>query len=117
VEGTIFTVQAFNPDKDERAAEFKRNYEAKFQSSPDIFAALAYDAVYIIADAIRNAGYDSEKIKDYLYNKESFKGVMGQFSFDKNGDILAPIMMKIAKHGKFVPYEHADGNEGNALAG
>jgi len=106
-EGIIYTVQAFDPDKNPRAAEFKKKYEQKYKSSPDIFAGLAYDAVYIIADAIRKVGNNAERIRDYLY-KNSFTGVMGDFSFDENGDVVAPIMMKIAKDGKFVPYDRED---------
>jgi len=102
-EGIIYTVQTFDPDGNQVAAAFKKKYEEQYGSPPDIFAGLAYDAMQVIARSLREVGNDAERIKEYLYNN-SFSGVMGDFSFDRNGDVVAPIIVKIAKNNTFVPY-------------
>lgn len=61
-------------------------------------AALSYDAVYLLADAIRRAGStDRRAIRDALAQTHDFQGVTGKLTFDSNGDALkSVIMMKIS---------------------
>jgi branched-chain amino acid transport system substrate-binding protein len=60
-------------------------------------AALAYDAVSILKDAIERAGAsDRSKIKDALAKTKNFTGVTGEISFNSNGDpIKSAVIMKI----------------------
>lgn len=51
-------------------------------------AVLSYDAPYLLEDAIKNVGYDAEKIKNYFYSIKNYEGTSGIISFDKNGDSL-----------------------------
>lgn len=50
----------------------------------------AYDAVYILKQAIETAGDDSTKVKDYLYKMPAFYGEAGKTEFDENGDLKGP---------------------------
>ena len=47
----------------------------------------------LIFDAIKNVGYDAEKIKDYLHGVSKFNGVTGEVTVLKTGDILSPVTM------------------------
>jgi branched-chain amino acid transport system substrate-binding protein len=51
------------------------------------YAPLAYDAVWLLADAIiRSGSLDSEKIRDALAATREFEGATGRFSFNEYGD-------------------------------
>lgn len=51
------------------------------------FAAHSYDAVGVIAEAIAAVGTDGTALRDYLYDLDVYNGVVGNFTFDDNGDV------------------------------
>ncbi len=64
-----------------------QEYYGKTEISP--YAALAYDAVNVFADAVRRAGsVKREDIQGELLKTVGFKGVTGIISFDEYGDPL-----------------------------
>lgn len=71
--------------ENQKMQSFIFNYNAKFNSTATTAAAIGYDAVYIVTEAIEKAEYNSIKIKDYFYNHD-FKGSLGTITFDKKGD-------------------------------
>ncbi|MEA1929669.1 MAG: hypothetical protein U9M92_02185 [Patescibacteria group bacterium] len=46
-----------------------------------------------------------EIARDYLYGVENYPGVGGLTTFDENGDVVKPIMLKTIKDGEIMPYE------------
>ena len=104
--GVIYTATGYDPESnDVKVKEFEKKYQAKFHKEGDVFAATAYDAVYIMKLAIEKVGYNSESIKNELYKIKYFLGVTGSTSFDKNGDVEKPVLVKIIKDQKFVIVE------------
>lgn len=69
---------------------FVEAYEAAFDESPDHFAALGYDAVMLVHQALREVGFDRSAIRDYLEGvgrrRGAHLGVTGAIAFDENGD-------------------------------
>ena len=64
---------------------FVANFKKAYNSTPSSFNALAYDSIYMIKQAIENAGdADSVKIKDELAKLKDFVGVTGNMSIDAN---------------------------------
>ena len=63
--------------------QFVADYEAEYGVPPDTaFAALAYDAVMLVASAIERAGSAKQKeIADALELTDGFPGVTGAISF------------------------------------
>ena len=105
-EGSITFASWFSGADTPGNQAFIQNYSAKYGMEPDIYAAQSYAAVYILAEAIANAqltgsmATDSTAIRDALTNIRDFDTVLGQFSFDTNGDAdYAPIVL-IVKDGK-----------------
>jgi branched-chain amino acid transport system substrate-binding protein len=74
----------------EAGPRFVEAFTARHGQAPDHFAALAYDAVMLLAEAVRQVGPDRAKIRDYLEsvgaNNDPFEGVSGSIFFDENGD-------------------------------
>ncbi|MBW1938039.1 MAG: ABC transporter substrate-binding protein [Deltaproteobacteria bacterium] len=101
-EGIYFAIPKYDPhSKGERIREFNSRYTAKFSYDSDMFAANGYDAVYIVAKAIRIGGYSGEGIKNALHT-EMFEAVNGNvIRFDSNGDVIKPLVIKTVKSGKF----------------
>ncbi len=75
----------------------KYGYIGKLYSSH----ALAYDAVMLLADAIKRAGSTQKvKIRDALCKTKLFKGVTGSISFNEWGDPIKPVVIIKILNGK-----------------
>ncbi len=89
----------------EEVKQFLDNFRKKYSKDPSYYAALGYDAAYLLKIAIEKGGYHSDGIKNALYTIEDYPGVSGITSFDENGDVIKPVILKTVKNGKFVVYE------------
>lgn len=67
-----------------KATAYMKSYKAKYGEDAGTFDALAYDATYMIKDAIENEkSADSTKIATGLSKLKDFKGVTGSITMDK----------------------------------
>ncbi len=84
---------------------FLAGYKAAYGAEPTypFFAGAAYDDVYLIAQAITNAGDDATKVDQYLHSLPSFTGTIGTYHFDQSGDFVGvnSILQQI-QNGKVV---------------
>ena len=81
--------------------EFKARYKAKFGTEVEIYSPYVYDAVMVMADAMKKAGSaDPAKYLPFLA-KEDYNGVTGHISLDEFGDI---------KNGSLTLYTYKGGN-------
>ena len=105
-EGLIVATPWFG-DKDEpKVQEFVKKYEEEYGAKPDQFAAQAYDALYIMAEGLKNAGEaDRDALRDSLAEIKDLDGVLGKFSFDKDGDVVMEPTVLVIKEGKFQLFE------------
>jgi ABC-type branched-subunit amino acid transport system substrate-binding protein len=78
---------------DPRWLDFVARYEARFHEKPDHFAALAYDQMQILLDAICRAGLNKGRIRDALTGIDRYKGVTGDMVFDPNCKNIAPLFL------------------------
>jgi branched-chain amino acid transport system substrate-binding protein len=64
------------------------------------FVAARYDSIYILVDAMKKCGEDTECISSYIKSKEHY-GLIGKYTFDKNGDMKGlEITLKKIVEGK-----------------
>ena len=104
-EDVVFTSPAFDIDNPD-IQDYRISYKTVYGKESDFISANAYDAMRIIAEAIKTCKSDnSECIKDYLYKVKDYPGVGGLTSFDQNGDVVKPVIIKTVKNGQFVKYE------------
>lgn len=68
----------------DKVPAFVDAFQKKYNTAPSQFAALAYDAVYMVKQAAEKEGTDSASIQKGLANLKDFKGVTGSISIDKN---------------------------------
>ncbi|MFA6132840.1 MAG: penicillin-binding protein activator [Phycisphaerae bacterium] len=102
-EGVIYSASKFSPDSgDEVIRRFVNAYESLYQSKPNIFAGLSYDAVRILAIAMRDGGTDSNGIRAALHRINKYPGVAGETTIDSHGDAVLTPVLKTVRDGKFV---------------
>jgi branched-chain amino acid transport system substrate-binding protein len=83
-DGAIATTPLFDPSASPRARQFAQDYEKRFGTPAEALAGRAYDAIYAMALAARNAGScDSTKVRDELVKLKGFDGVTGTLDFSK----------------------------------
>jgi len=103
----------FNPDYPDRLIrEFAARFEARYGFAPDTWAAQGYDALSVLAHAMRKSG-DAVPllISTNLKFLEKWNGVTGSYGFTQQGDIVdKEIFFKAMKNGEFVflDYERKD---------
>ena len=115
-EGVIFpagrllvadTLSDKNPQK-AVLLSYKKSYEAKYKEDVSTFGGHAYDAMLILAEAIKTAGTDKEKVRTAIENIKGLIGTAGIFNFsatDHNGLDLNAFEMLTVKDGKFTVLE------------
>ena len=65
-------------------------FTERYKEPPAPYAALGYDTVYLVADAVRRAGsMDREAIRNALATTKGLETVEGSFTFNGSGDNLA----------------------------
>ena len=105
-EGVFLTSPAFNIENPD-IQNYRNKYKELYNKESSAYAANGYDAVKIIANAIEHCGGDKDTdcVRDFLYNVKDYPGIGGKTTFDENGDVIKPVMIKVVKNGEFVPYE------------
>lgn len=100
---TYFTNHYSVEDPDPVIAAFVEAYTAENDKAPDSFAALGYDSVKILAQAIEDAGeVDPVKIKDALENIKDFQGITGKMSINEQHNPVKDIVIIEYKDGKLI---------------
>jgi len=102
VENGFFTNHYSSEDKRPIVQDFVKKYKAKFGAEPDALAALGYDAMYIMLDAIKRAGSTKgAAIRDAL-KATDINVVSGRIKFDANRNPIKSAVIIEIKNGKQV---------------
>jgi branched-chain amino acid transport system substrate-binding protein len=93
-EGMIFPT-SLTPTTD-----FSNRYEKVYGQSIDIGSDSAYDAVMMLAEAMKETNStDPEKVKVYLANIKTYKGVSGLLTSDGKRAFTKPYLLKVVHNG------------------
>ena len=89
------------------AKDFHANYKAKYNQDPDAYAALSYDGMKLMADAMNRAGSaDKDAVIKALGETKDFTGIAGPISFtDQNTLARSNFVTLVAKGGKWELYK------------
>ncbi len=92
----------YSPDeKSPAVTTFVEAYKKEYNSVPDAFAALSYDATIMVIEAMKKANSaDPVKIKDELAKTKKFAAVSGQISFNATHDPVKSAVIIEMKDGK-----------------
>jgi branched-chain amino acid transport system substrate-binding protein len=103
MEGTYYSTHYSSEDQSPMVQEFVKKYQAKFNGeTPDAMAALGYDSVMVLADAIKRAGTtDGPKLRDAIAATKDFVGVTGKTTLDASRNATKAAVIITVKDGKF----------------
>ena len=105
VEGSMSALGFSTEQATPATAKFIEAYKAKNNGAePGLFDAQGYDAVMLLADAMKRANsVDPKVFKDALAQTKNFEGVSGTISMQANREpIKSPLSLLMVKDGKFV---------------
>jgi branched-chain amino acid transport system substrate-binding protein len=86
----------WHPGNSDRARRFEDAYLRRFGDPPNGGAAATYDAMHVLAEAIRRAGsVDGERVRAALASLGTWDGVMSTYHFAGNDPVRAAIVLGI----------------------
>ena len=105
--GRIFAVSNYDEEnKNPKFQEFYNSFIEKYAVQPDQEALQAYDALMVLADAIRNAGSAVPVEIASALHEGSWNEASGPYSFTATGAIQnKKLTQKVFKDGKFVQFD------------
>lgn len=107
-EGALLGTTWHPSAKGSKSEQFVKDYKAKYGNDPDHFAAQSYDAILMLAHAVKNANSttDRKAVRDAMASLQGVEGVLGEsLSFDNERHLVAkPFVLEI-KNGKFGLFE------------
>lgn len=100
VNGAYFSNHYSADDTSAKVVQFIKDYKAKYNSDPDAFAALTYDAGRVLLDSIKKAGStDGNAVKNAL---KAYSGdvVCGHITFDSDRNAVKAAVIIKTQGGK-----------------
>lgn len=105
-EGLVVATPWYPERNDPKVKAFVAKYEKTYGKKPDQFAAQAYDAFYIMTNALKTAGKaDRDLLRESMAATKNFQGVLGNFSFDAERDVVMEPIVLVIKGGKFQVFQ------------
>jgi len=94
VNGCFFTNHYSQDENSPRVKDFVAKFQAKYNQVPDAIAILGYDAMGMMADAIKRAGStDGRAIRDALAHTKDYPGASGDITMDAHRNAQKPIVI------------------------
>jgi len=102
--GKILVTELLDDSDNQKALlqKYQADYSAKFQGNVSGFGGYAYDAMNLLAGALKGSDGDKNKIREALENTKGYVGATGEFNFSKedhNGLTPAAFVMVEIKNG------------------
>ena len=97
-DGIIFTSFLMSP-------KFTNAYIVRYKKSPQMLAALSYDSLNLLFDAIRQVGANPDEIIKYFRSMDPKTGATGSIRFDDLHDAVKEVILKTIKDGHFISIE------------
>ena len=69
----------------DKSKDFVKRYNERWGFKPDPYGAAYYDAMWMVADAIKANGTDPAKLQEYFANLQPWQGTAQLYSNQKNG--------------------------------
>lgn len=102
IEGSYFS-NHYSPDnKSPSVVNFTSKFKEVYHEIPDGLAAMGYDAVMVLADAMRRAkSFDPTDIRDAIAQTKDFQGVTDRISIDSDRNAVKSAVILQVQKGEF----------------
>ena len=102
LEGAYFTTHFAQSDPRPNVQKFVAAYKAKNGKAPAALVAQGYDAMMIVADAIKRAGsIERKKVRDALAATKNYDGMTGNITIDEGRDARKSAVVVQIKGAEF----------------
>jgi branched-chain amino acid transport system substrate-binding protein len=102
LENCYFSNHYSKDDKSPRVQDFVKAYSAAYGKAPSGLAAMGYDAMMLLADAIKRAGsIERPKVREALASTKNFPGVTGDITIDAERNATKPAVVLQIKGTEF----------------
>jgi len=103
---SLYTNVVFHPASPKPEVQaFVTEFEKRYSATPNMFAAVAFDAINIMADAIERAGStDRGAIRDAVAATKNFPSVTGAITFTEVGDVMKEYTRVQVRDGEFAVF-------------
>ena len=102
VDGSIFTDGLFLESPDPNVQDFAQRYRARFRAEPSLFSIQAYDAAWLLLDAIRNGAQSGPEVREQLVRRHDLPALSGFASFGSDGILHRKVYIIQVTKGQFV---------------
>ncbi len=103
LDGSFFSNHYTPDDKSAMVQKFIADFKVDFKQVPDGLAAMGYDALMVLADAMKRAkSLSGDDIRTALADTKDYQAVTGKITIDKNRDASKSAVVIEIKGGKFV---------------
>lgn len=100
--GTYYSTHFTPENKEPAVVTFVKKFKARWNNeTPDAYAALGYDSLYILVDSIKRAGTtEGPKLRAAIAATKNFSGASGITTLDKDRNASKPATIIAVKGGK-----------------
>ncbi len=105
-------VAVYNPSHPSTAyVQFTSQFSERFGRAPTLGASHSYEAVKVLADALKQTGGQAAGLADALKQTSNFPGLQGNISIDEFGDVVREVYIVRVEDGNFNIVEIVSPNE------
>jgi branched-chain amino acid transport system substrate-binding protein len=105
-DGIYFTQTVFDVTSEaEPTRSFVSSYRRRFGDDPDLYAAHGYDAMRVLAEALKEGGPSPSAMWRGMRSIRSYPGVTGAVQFDERGDVQKFPRVYVIREGMPVNYD------------
>jgi branched-chain amino acid transport system substrate-binding protein len=99
-DGLMFTTNLNRDSKSEETQAFLKGFAEAYKFPPDMVAASCYDAIMLLAGAMKRKGTTRADVKAGLQTLSDFVGATGTFQhFADDGQVVKPVQIQVFKDG------------------
>lgn len=96
-------VGLYNPEyPSDKHRQFIEDFQHKYGKKPSLGASHSYEAMMILAAALRQTNGEKDGLRDALKGIKNFEGLLDPISFDEYGDVHRKIYIVRVENGSFV---------------
>jgi branched-chain amino acid transport system substrate-binding protein len=100
LDGSFLSCHFSSDDQSPVIQGFVKKFKARYNETPDDMAALGYDSVMILVDAMKRAKTtDGEKLRNEIAATKDFKGITGMITLDEKRNAKKPAVILTVKGG------------------
>lgn len=102
VEGAVF-VDGFFPDSSAPLIqEFVERYRQRYHETPDLFAAQAYDTIWMVGQTLVDGAETRFQVRDKLLRIQNLAGVSGMITMHANGEAEKGLYLLSIRNGQII---------------